>query len=62
MAVYPSAIPGLRVLLRGLGGSSAISHVRCMELDRGHDVDIWGRALAGLLITSSTDHIHIVHK
>ena len=33
-----------------------------MELDRGHDVDIWGGALAGLVITSTTNDIHIVHK
>ena len=33
-----------------------------MELDSSHDVDIWGGALAGLLIAISTNHIHIVHE
>ena len=33
-----------------------------MELDRGHDVDIWGGALARLVITGTTNYIHIVHK
>lgn len=62
MAVNPSTALGLSVLLCRLGGSSTIRKVRCMELDRGHDVDIWGGALARLVITSTTNNIHIVHK